>query len=438
MIFEFKFPDVGEGVHEGKVLQLKYKAGDMVEAGEILAVIETDKVVAEIPSPKSGKLQKYGAEEGQIINVGEVLAFLEVDGDAPAKEVVEEENAGVVGELEVATGDSFMPASGEGFIDGAAEDSTLDDRQAKVIATPVARKMASDLGIRLDSIKGSGPGGRIMKEDILRAKTSGEIESKPASKSEAKAEKAPESLKSKMPAIETAPVSASSTSIPLSTMRQTIARNMEESNRIPAAVIQDFTIVDALVKLRERLNEGREGADRLSFQPFFIKALAAALKAFPQLNATYDAAKSEVTAYKEINVGLAVDTEVGLMVPVIRNVESKSIAAINREMRSLVEAAQKRTIALNDLRGGTISITNYGAFGGVYGVPMINPPQVAILGIGRMHQAPVVKNGEIVPAWVLPVSLPFDHRVIDGALASKFVTRFLNLLHNPDDLLISM
>ena len=438
MIFEFKFPDVGEGVHEGKVLQLKYKAGDMVEAGEILAVIETDKVVAEIPSPKSGKLQKYGAEEGQIINVGEVLAFLEVDGDAPAKEVVEEENAGVVGELEVATGDSFMPASGEGFIDGAAEDSTLDDRQAKVIATPVARKMASDLGIRLDSIKGSGPGGRIMKEDILRAKTSGEIESKPASKSEAKAEKAPESLKSKMPAIETAPVSASSTSIPLSTMRQTIARNMEESNRIPAAVIQDFTIVDALVKLRERLNEGREGADRLSFQPFFIKALAAALKAFSQLNATYDAAKSEVTAYKEINVGLAVDTEVGLMVPVIRNVESKSIAAINREMRSLVEAAQKRTIALNDLRGGTISITNYGAFGGVYGVPMINPPQVAILGIGRMHQAPVVKNGEIVPAWVLPVSLPFDHRVIDGALASKFVTRFLNLLHNPDDLLISM
>jgi pyruvate dehydrogenase E2 component (dihydrolipoamide acetyltransferase) len=438
MIFEFKFPDVGEGVHEGKVLQLKYQAGDMVEAGEILAVIETDKVVAEIPSPKSGKLQKYGAEEGQIINVGEVLAFLEVEGDAPAKEVVEEENAGVVGELEVATGDSFMPASGEAFIDGAAEDATLDDRQTKVIATPVARKMASDMGIRLDSIKGSGPGGRIMKEDILQAKSSGQIEPKAAPKTEAKAEKAPEAPKAKAPAAETAPVSASSTSIALSTMRQTIARNMEASNRIPSAVIQDFISVDALVKLRERLNEGREGADRLSFQPFFIKALAAALKTFPELNATYDAAKSEVTRYKDINVGLAVDTEAGLMVPVIRNAESKSIATINREMRSLVDAAQKRTIALNDLRGGTISITNYGAFGGVYGVPMINPPQVAILGIGRMHQAPVVENGEIVPAWVLPVSLPFDHRVIDGALAAKFVTRFLNLLHSPDELLISM
>lgn len=443
MLFEFAFPDVGEGVHEGKVLQLKCKPGETVSAGDILAVIETDKVVAEIPSPKSGILKKYGAEEGQIIHVGDILAYIEIEGDGVQADTSEEEdNAGVGGELELARGGAVLPASGEGMMDGAAEDHTLDNRHVRVLATPVARKMASNLNVDLTKIDGTGPGGRIMKSDIQKATHRSEM-----MKSVVPAEDVSEPTdiiskpepqnKLSEAALFAQPVGVGQVQS-LSTMRRTIARNMEESNQIPAAVIQDFTDIDALLVLRDKLNEGREGTDRLSFQPFFIKALAAAIKKYPGLNSTYNPSKMEITRSEVINIGLAVDTEAGLMVPVVKHAESKSIETINAEMRKLAEMAQKRTIALDDLRGGTISLTNYGAFGGVYGVPMINPPQVAIMGIGRMHKAPIVKDDAVIPAMVLPVSLPFDHRVVDGALASKFVSYYLSLLQNPDKLLVSI
>jgi pyruvate dehydrogenase E2 component (dihydrolipoamide acetyltransferase) len=201
-------------------------------------------------------------------------------------------------------------------------------------------------------------------------------------------------------------------------------------------VVQDFAVIDDLVEFRKKINDGRE--KRISFQPFFMKAMAAAIKKYPIVNATYDPEEKQVVLHKPVNIGLAVNTDDGLMVPVIKNVESKSIQEINEEMKELATQAKDRKITLDDLRGGTITITNYGPFGGVYGRPMIMPPQVAIIGFGRIHQKPVVNDGEIVPGYVLPVSMTCDHRVVDGAPGSSFLTYFLELIGDIEKLLIAI
>ncbi len=459
MIFEFKFPDIGEGVHEGKVLQLNFKNGDKIEEGNILATVETDKVVAEIPTPKSGVLKKFGANESQIIHVGEVFAFIELEGNVKQEEPKKEENAGVIGQLELSNG-FVMPSSGEGIADKSVEAITLTGKK-QVLATPVARKMASDLGIDISKLTGSGPGGRIMKADISAASQTMNISSLSQNKSSA-TENTVQQLSNNISqtmsisslSAETKHSTADSiqiketrglnplsqvssndyTVIPMSVLRQTIARNMQESHSIPAAVIQDFVVIDELIKLRKRIND--KLGEKISFQPFFIKALASALKKFPILNTNYDPVKHEIHQFKSINIGVAVDTEYGLMVPVIKNVESKSIYQINEEMKNLVDKAKKRTISLEDLKGGTFTVTNYGPFGGVYGKPMIMPPQTAIIGFGRMHEAPVVKDGNIVVGNILPLSMPFDHRVVDGATAGSFLTYFMKLLGDIDLLMV--
>ncbi len=453
MIFEFKFPDIGEGVHEGKVLQLNFKNGDKIEEGNILATVETDKVVAEIPSPRSGVIKKLGAAEGQIIHVGEVFAFIELEGSNTVQETPKkEENAGVIGQLELSNG-FVMQSSGEGIGDKAVESISLTEKK-QVLATPVARKMASDMGIDISKLKGSGPGGRIMKADISAASQSQSnavseqssashtMSISSLSQSSAVSQQSTATITTGFnPSKDTTVVSQQSTAvskdytvIPMTVLRQTIARNMQESHSIPAAVIQDFVVIDDLMALRKRIND--KLGEKISFQPFFIKALASALKKFPILNTNYDPVKQEIHQFKSINIGVAVDTEYGLMVPVIKNVESKSIYQINDEMKTLVEKAKNRTIALDDLKGGTFTVTNYGPFGGVYGKPMIMPPQTAIIGFGRMHETPVVKNGNIAVGNILPLSMPFDHRVVDGATAGSFLTYFMKLLNDVDLMMI--
>ena len=423
MLFEFKFPDVGEGVHEGKILQLTFKPGDKVEAGDILAVVETDKVVAEIPSSKDGVLKKYGAEEGQVIHVGSVLAYIETEGaEQPAKEPIDEAGS-VVGELE-GPGDTIMPVSGEGVSDLAPEAVSLVQGKTRTLATPVARKLASDNNLDISLLKGSGPSGRVMKKDVLQA-----IGSPGQSQ-------APAGIIPVQPAqaIVMAPAGGREI-IEFSTTRKTIAGNMELSQQIPAFVIQDFTTIDELATYRSKL---KEDGNRISFQPFFMKAMAVALKKYPIVNANYDPQKQETTLYGDVNIGIAVGTDEGLMVPVIKQVQNKTIQQINSEMMDLADRAKSRKLKLDELRGGTISITNYGSFGGVYGRPMISAPQVSILGFGRIHQAPVVMDDKIVPGTILPVSMTCDHRVVDGAPAASFLTYFLQLLGSLQKLLIEL
>jgi len=421
MIYEFKFPDIGEGVHEGKILELTFQPGDRIKAGDILAVVETDKVVADIQSSREGILQRYGAGEGDTITVGAVLAYLEIeDGTDVSGDIPEEEAGSVVGELD-GPDEAVMPVSDEGVTDSVAADEEITVSEGKVLATPVARKLASSHDIDIRTIQGSGSSGRVLKEDILQH-VAGREKKEPAAREEERKRPVEGSRHTRVEAF--------------STLRRTIADNMELSHQIPAFVVQDFTQVDDLAVLRKKLIEKQDR--KISFQPFFMKALAVALKQYPILNATFDAEKREVTYYDDVNIGVAVDTDKGLMVPVVPRVQEKTIQEIDDEMRVLIEQAKNQTIAIDKLRGGSITITNFGSFGGVYGRPMLVPPQVAILGFGRMHRAPVVQGDEIVPGLVLPVSMTCDHRVVDGAPAASFLTLFLNLLANVQELLVSI
>ena len=219
-------------------------------------------------------------------------------------------------------------------------------------------------------------------------------------------------------------------------LRKTIAHAMESSRKIPTATIFDMGVVDDLVELRAKVNHGRD--IRVSLQPFFMKALATALRRYPVLNAHFNPVSEELTVFKDVNIGVAVNTEAGLMLPVIHNVENKTIRQIDTEMKEMVERAKGRQISIKNLRGGTFSLTNFGPFGGLFASPMIYPPQVAIIGAGRIHQAPMVVDGTVRAAWVLPVSLAFDHRVVDGVPAAEFASYLLELLRGPQELFVSM
>jgi len=442
MIFEFSFPDVGEGVHEGKVLEFTCKSGDELRAGDIIAVVETDKVVAEIPSSRDGVLDRYGVEVGDVIQVGQTLAYIRIPGEE------EEENAGVVGELEtrsdgiLAVGDEADqndPASGSGTKTSAAAASSMRTKAGlKVQASPVARKLAADLGLDIASIAGSGPMGRVMKEDVLsHSRQGGEQRMSESGQSGSGRQSTGRGEGGRQAAVrDSAHGKDSYESIPLDPIRSTIAANMEESQAIPAALIQDICIIDELWSMRTALNRKRDEA--LSFQPFFMKALALAIRDFPRINSHFLRERQEIRQFRDIHIGLAVDTERGLMVPVIRDVEDKSIEVLNREMRQRVEEAVSGRIDLGHLRGGTFTLTNYGSFGGIYGRPMILPPQAGIMGFGRVHEAPAAVDGELKVARVLPLSFAFDHRVVDGAYAARFVTRVMEYLSTPRDMWIKL
>ena len=459
MSYEFRFPDIGEGLTEGKILEFKVDPGAEVEAGDILAIVETDKVVAEIASPRSGVVVRFGSAVGDRIGVGETLAYIDpadgADDGSGAATGAASSNGGhefqaLVGTLDAAP--NSLPASdeldapagaaepAETEVEGAPEDgdgAANDGSRSRDAAgaaeppvTPAARRLARDRGVDLARVTAAGAGGRIQREDVERAAA------------DAPAAAPPRAGRSDFafPLIDDPLVTPShlplGQTVELTILRKTIAHTMESSRKIPTATIFDTGVVDDLVELRAKVNHGRDV--RVSFQPFFMKALATALRRYPVLNAHFNPVSEELTVFKDINIGVAVNTEAGLMLPVIHNVENKTIRQIDTEMKDMVERAKGRQISIKDLRGGTFSLTNFGPFGGMFASPMIYPPQVAIIGAGRIHQAPMVVDGAVRAAWVLPVSLAFDHRVVDGVPAAEFASYFLELLRGPQELFVSM
>ena len=415
MIYDFRLPDIGEGVHEATILEWKRAVGDAVEEGEVLAVVETDKVVAEIPSPRSGVIRKLGARAEQSIQVGEILAQIEIPTTAQGNSG---ESTSVVGSVDGSA--RVLSASSEGVAGGSAAGPPTTPEAARAAgggraeqkpkATPVARRLAAKEGIALASVEGSGPSGRILKQDILS-----EIDSRGTGS-----------------AANDAPLQEARGE-QLSTLRRTIARNMEASWQIPAAVIHDFAIVDDLVESRAALNRdaGSSPQPKLSFLPFFIKAAAVSVKHYPLLNAWYDAKRRAVEPRDAANIGFALDTEEGLAVPVIEEADRLSLSEIQALVNLRRGEAADRKLRIEHLRGGTFTLSNYGSIGGTYGRPLILPPQVAILGLGRIHQAPVAREGRMEVATILPLSFVFDHRVCDGSYAVRFLNRFIDLVSKP-------
>ena len=405
-LFEFRFPDIGEGLTEGTIVEVKAVRGSRVKQGEALAIVETDKVAAEIPSPVEGIVEELLIARDQVVRVGEIIAKIRVEGSP--------DGGTVVGRLEVGS-PGILPASTEGAAvrTGARrEGAEPRDSAGKVRASPVARKLAADAGIELSGVNGTGPGGRILKVD----------------------------LEAREPAAAVA--TAGSSAAPgdsagvrrLGTLRLAIAAAMEKSQSIPAAAVHDFTVVDELLQLRRGVNEAAK--EKVGLLAFFVKAAAIALRDFPLLSSLYSPERREYESFPDPRIGIAVDTEEGLVVPVVRNALDLSISRIQAEIARLAQKARSRTLSLEEIRGGSFTISNYGSFSGTFGNPMILPPQVGILGIGRVHVQPTVKEGVVVPGSILPLSLVVDHRLIDGSYACKFLARFMDLVSKPLGLLI--
>lgn len=412
-MYDFKFADIGEGIHEGVILEWKYNVGDQIKEGETIVIIETDKVNAEIPSPTSGTIITLGPKVGETIHVGETIAVIN-DGTEtktetkPITEGEEENAAGVVGTIEVSN--EVIASSNEHRID------TPKEVYRKVLATPVARKLAKDLGVDITQLKGTGINGRIMKEDIYNAKE------------ETKEIIVPRKM------VEAPQITSSNvTREKISKIRKTISENMTLSKQmIPHTTIMDEVIVSDLVQLRNSQKDAfTEQNLKLTYMPFIIKALTTTLKEHPLFNSSFDHTTDEIIYKHYMNIGVAVDTKDGLIVPNIKNANEKSIVELSKELAVIKEKSETKTFTLNDLKDGTISITNYGIFDSTFGAPVIKYPEVAIIGIGKISQKPVVKNNEIVIEFVLPLSLSIDHRVIDGGDAGRFLKTLKSYLTNP-------
>ncbi len=433
MRYIFKFPDIGEGISEGKILEWYVKKGQAVKAGESLVKMETDKVVTDIPSPKDGTITSVFGKEGDVINVDDPLVELELEGVSPEEaqaiaaerpkpleeKPVEEKGFGVVGSIEVAGDSAFLPAGSEGL--PTKEEPAEDKPRKKALATPVARAMAKDLGVDINLVPGSGPGGRVMKKDIRTFYES----ARPATTPTPAGGAVPEVPRVKVE--------------PLSQMRKTIARNMIRSKQSAAhmTVIDDVEISE-LVKLRGQHKEAyaKRGV-KFSYLPFILKAVVHALKEFPSLNSEMDLEKGTLALKQYYNIGIAVDTDDGLVVPVIRDVDKLSVFELSQAIMDAAERARERKLTMDDFKDGTFTVTNYGSIGGAYGVPVINYPQAAILGVGRLSKTPVVKDDEIVVGHVLPLSMSVDHRIVDGADAARFISTVMEFLKDPISLLLA-
>lgn len=382
---DVKFPDVGEGVTEGTLVKWLAKTGEDIKADQAVAEIETDKAIVEIPSPKAGKIMKLFGKEGDVIKVGSALASLALSGE-------------------------------EVKIPEVKPEAKVEIKPERVLAAPSTRKLARELGVDITKVKGTGAGGRITDEDVKKF-------------AEAKLEIAPEVPEMKF-----------EERIPVKGIRKTIAERMVKSLfTAPHVVSMDEADVTELVKLREKEKKvAEERGVKLTYLAFIVKAVTVALKQHPYLNASLDAEKNEIVLKKYYNVGIAVDTPEGLMVPVIKNADQKSIMELAQETEKLAEEARSRKIKLSDLKGNTFTITNIGSIGGIFSTPIINPPDVAILGVHRIRDMPAVINGEIKIRKILPLVISFDHRVLDGARAARFMNTLKEHLEDPDLLLLDV
>ncbi len=405
---DIKFPDVGEGIMEGTLVKWLVKSGDEIKADQAVAEIETDKAIVEIPTPKAGKVTKLYGKEGDIIKVGNPLFSLSLPGEEI--QIPEPEARSPDIKTVEAKPETIMPEKPAGIPSG-------------VLAAPATRRLARELGVDISRIAGSGPGGRITDEDIKKS-----VEVKPEIKPEAMAHEAAPETK------------GTEERIQIKGIRKTIGERMVKSIfSAPHVVSMDEADVTELVSLREKEKKtAEEKGVKLTYLAFIIKAVTVALKQHPYLNASLDAQKNEIVLKRYYNIGIAVDTPEGLMVPVIKNADQKSIMELAKETEALSGEARSRKIKLADLKGNTFTITNIGSIGGIFSTPIINPPDVAILGIHRIRDMPVVINGEVRIRKILPLVLSFDHRVLDGAQTARFMNTLIEHLKDPDLLLLDV
>lgn len=420
MRYIFNFPDIGEGLEEGTIAEWYVVKGQKVSSGDPLLKMETDKVVTDIPSPRTGTIAAVYGQVGEVVKVGEPLVEIEVEGtvaEEPTTEPIKEEGAGVVGTLEIAGNNAYLPASEEGIQEGEQQH---EKPVKKALSTPVARVMAKEVNVDINLINGTGPGGRVTIDDVKKY------------------------LESSQNVIDaqkkiTIPLDERITMEPLTQMRKTIAKNMTASkqNVVPMTVHDEVEISRLNdVKIRYKAPLLEKGV-KLSYLPFILKATAMALKNHRSLNAQLDLENNRMIYKNYYNIGIAVDTEDGLVVPVIHDVDKLSITELATRVNEIAEKARNRKLGLEDMKDGTFTITNYGSIGGLYAVPVINYPQSGILGIGRIMEKPVFVDGNVAKGLFMPLSLSVDHRIVDGGEVTRFLNDVILYLNDPIAMIIN-
>jgi 2-oxoglutarate dehydrogenase complex dihydrolipoamide succinyltransferase (E2) component len=444
-----KLPDLGEGIESADVVNVLVSPGDEVAKDQGIIEIETDKASVEVPAPRAGTIASIDVEEGQTLNVGDPIGTYD-EGEAgdkkadeePAKEEKEEKAdepepekpEAEEKEEKAEEPEPEKPESEEKDETPAAPEGRPGRPDELIPAGPSMRRMARDLGVDLRNVEGSGPGGRIEREDLLeyvRDRTSDSLEAEPKAKTDSKP-----AAKGQADTDQYGPVHREK----LSKIRRTIAEKMAESfQTIPHVTHFDEADVTAMNEFRKEHKPSFEDKGvKLTLLPFVVRALASALREHPAVNARIDMDAGEIVYKDYVSIGIAVDTDRGLVVPVLRNVDQLSIAQIAEGVQKLAESTREGDFEVSDLRGGTFTVSNVGAIGGWYVTPIINKPESAILLVGRSKIKPVVYDGQITQRLIMPLSLSYDHRLIDGAMAARFMNEIINLLECPGRLLLTI
>lgn len=447
-MFEFKLPDIGEGVVEGEIVSWKVAVGDSVAEDQPLVEVMTDKATVEIPSPKAGTVTALNGAEGDVVEVGAVLVVLDAGGKAAAPKAEEPKADAPTADLPPAKELAARPAHdprpskvpseptpartpvANGA--GAAQYQAPVARKPgdKVLATPATRRAARELGIELSDVPGTGPSGRITKADVIAFS---EGRRSPVA--------APAAAGSGIQHSPVPPGSGPEERVKVRGLRRKISEAMVRSARtIPHFAYVDEVDMTELVTLRKRVNQSlvARGEAKVSYLPFIMKACWIAFADHPEVNALYDNTTDEVVYKKYFNCGLATDTPQGLYVSVVRDVPNKSIAQLGADITDVVSRVRAGKATREDLSDGTFTITSIGNIGGLFATPIINYPEVAILGVNKIVERPVVRNGEVVVRHMTHLSPSFDHRVVDGANAARFTSRLKELLENPGLLMAQM
>jgi pyruvate dehydrogenase E2 component (dihydrolipoamide acetyltransferase) len=452
MSFEFRLPDIGEGIHEGEIVKWFIKPGDKVEEDDVLCEVQNDKAVVEIPSPVAGTVEELLVEEGTVAVVGDILIKFDAPGyedlqfkgehgdekkeEPKANEVTEGQVQGVAEQGQAVSKEPSQENTDDQTT-SAGEQGEEVDPDRRIIAMPSVRKFAREKGVDIRKVSGSGKNGRITKEDVesflsggAKSSAADQQETAPAAKEEAapKAAAAQKIPEGELP----------ETREPMSGIRKAIAKAMVNSKHTaPHVTLMDEVDVTKLWAHRKKFKEvAAEKGIKLTFLPYVVKALTSALREYPALNTSLDDSTSEIVHKHYYNIGIAADTDKGLLVPVVKNADRKSMFSISDEINELAGKARDGKLSGDEMKGASCTITNIGSAGGQWFTPVINHPEVAILGVGRIAEKPVVKNGEIVAAPVLALSLSFDHRMIDGATAQHALNHIKRLLNDPELLLM--
>lgn len=429
--FEYRFPELGEGLHEGEIIKVLIQPGATVTDDDIIMEVQNDKAVVEVPCPVNGKVLEVLVKDGQVCHVGELVAVIDAEGDLPeqATPAAAEEPK----KEEAAPAPASAPAAAPAPTAAPTAAPAPQATNALVLATPSVRKFAREKGVDLTQVNGTGKNGRITRDDVNG------FGGAPAAAAPAAAEAAQDKAVSAGEAQAAAPVAAGTPfrpeeRVPFKGIRKAIANAMVKSvYTAPHVTIMDEVDVTELVALRAKYKPYAEKkGSKLTYLPFIVKALVAACREFPIMNSTLDEQNQEIVYRKYYNIGIATDTDNGLIVPVIEDADRKNIFMVADKIRDLAVRGRDGKLAPNEMRGSTITISNIGSAGGMFFTPVINFPEVAILGTGRISEKPVVRNGEIVAAPVMALSLSFDHRLIDGATAQNFMNHIKQLLAQPE------